>query len=298
MYSQESFLDETSFQDWDAAITPKVRGSWNLHQCLPQGLDFFVLLSSSMGIIGTKKLAGYNAGNTYQAALARHRRARGQAAVCIDLGGVLDEGYVAEKESEKGFFQRNKHLIPISMDHFHGLLRTYCLQPGTDKALAEADPEMIIGLSPPAHWSHKVGMVPFTMRQPFWGHMHHLPIRTPDGGALDVTLAADSGDRKRTLNEALRLVDMADCPLERAAEVVSEALGEQVSRLLGTGNKPLEHDTPLQQIGIDSLSAIDLRDWVRRAFDVEVPVFELLDGSCLRAIGRSILSKLRQEGGE
>lgn len=249
-----------------------------------------------MGIIGTKKLAGYNAGNTYQAALARHRQALGQAAVCIDLGGVLGEGYVAERESEKGFFQRNKYLIPISMDQFHALLGTYCLRPGTDRALAEADSEMTIGLSPPAHWSHKVGMVPFTMGQAFWGHMHHLPIRTPDGDAVDFTSVADSGDRKRVLQEAQVLAGESDCPLERAACAVSEALGEQVSRLLGTGDKPLEHDMPLQQIGIDSLSAIDLRDWIRRAFDIEVPVFELLDGSCLRAIGISIVSKLRGAG--
>jgi len=44
------------------AIRPKVQGSWNLHENLPKNLDFFVLLSSSAGIAGSRGQANYAAG--------------------------------------------------------------------------------------------------------------------------------------------------------------------------------------------------------------------------------------------
>lgn len=43
-------------------IRPKVHGSWNLHKYLPQDMDFFVLLSSSVGIAGSRGQGNYSAG--------------------------------------------------------------------------------------------------------------------------------------------------------------------------------------------------------------------------------------------
>ena len=79
----------------NAALRPKVQGSWNLHQ-LPKGMDFFVLLSSYAGIIGGLGQANYASGNTYQDALARHRVAHGEKAVALDLGIVESVGMVFE----------------------------------------------------------------------------------------------------------------------------------------------------------------------------------------------------------
>lgn len=119
-----------------------------------------------MGIIGTKKLAGYNAGNTYQAALARYRHSLGEHAVCVYLGGVTDQGYVAENSQlREVIFQRNKHILPVSMDEVYTILETCCLSTKAKlSSQAVQDPELIIGLNPPAYWKHKVDMVPFTMR--------------------------------------------------------------------------------------------------------------------------------------
>lgn len=82
------------FRGWKASIDPKVRASWNLHVELPKGLDFFVMISSIMGILGTRSLSAYNAGNTYQDALARMRVSQNERAVALDLGAVVDGGYL------------------------------------------------------------------------------------------------------------------------------------------------------------------------------------------------------------
>lgn len=41
-----------TLEDWNTSTDPKVRGTWNLHSLRPNGLDFFILFSSIVGIIG------------------------------------------------------------------------------------------------------------------------------------------------------------------------------------------------------------------------------------------------------
>lgn len=81
-----------TYQDWVSAIRPKMQGSWNLHELMPNDLDFFIFLSSSAGIIGARGQSNYNTGNAFQDALAHNRRSKGLAAVSLDLGPVLGAG--------------------------------------------------------------------------------------------------------------------------------------------------------------------------------------------------------------
>lgn len=74
------------------ATRPKMQGSWNLHEALPDDMAFFVFLSSSAGAIGARGQANYNSGNGFQDALAHHRRKKGMAAVSLDLGPILGAG--------------------------------------------------------------------------------------------------------------------------------------------------------------------------------------------------------------
>ena len=48
---------------WSKTIRCKVNASWNLHQLLPSDLDFFLLLSSIVGIYGSPGQANYAAAN-------------------------------------------------------------------------------------------------------------------------------------------------------------------------------------------------------------------------------------------
>lgn len=63
-------------------------------------LDFFVMLSSLVGVSGHMSQANYAAGNTFLDALARYRTARGLPGVSLDLGGVKSVGFVAESTDD------------------------------------------------------------------------------------------------------------------------------------------------------------------------------------------------------
>ena len=69
-----------SFDEWRLALQAKVQGTWNLHHALPN-LDFFIMLSSLLGVIGNPGQANYTAAGAFQDAFARHRIAKGLPAV-------------------------------------------------------------------------------------------------------------------------------------------------------------------------------------------------------------------------
>lgn len=55
-------FERMRYEDWCAAINPKLKVTSNLHNMLPRDLDFFLCISSSSGQIGAIAQGNYNAG--------------------------------------------------------------------------------------------------------------------------------------------------------------------------------------------------------------------------------------------
>jgi len=86
-----------SWDDWQAAILPKVPATWNIHEALKDSdLDFFVCFASGSGIIGQSGQANYAAGNTFNNVFVQYRHSLGMHASVLDIGVVEEIGYVSE----------------------------------------------------------------------------------------------------------------------------------------------------------------------------------------------------------
>jgi acyl transferase domain-containing protein/thioesterase domain-containing protein len=76
--------------DWrriERVMAPKVSGAWNLHLSTRElPLDFFVLFSSTASMFVSPGQANYAAANAFLDALAHHRRAAGLTAISINWG--------------------------------------------------------------------------------------------------------------------------------------------------------------------------------------------------------------------
>ncbi|ETS79029.1 hypothetical protein PFICI_08882 [Pestalotiopsis fici W106-1] len=76
------------------------------------------------------------------------------------------------------------------------------------------------------------------------------------------------------------------------AEVVAGALQEKLARALGVEIDEIDVGKGLADYGVDSLMAVELRNWIRRDFGVSVAVFEIMDGKAvIRDIGASVEAK-------
>jgi NADPH:quinone reductase-like Zn-dependent oxidoreductase/acyl carrier protein len=89
---------EMTWDRFDAVMRPKALGAWNLHQSTaPRALDFFVLFSSFAGLTGTRGAANYAAANVALDSLAHLRKHLGLAAMSLNWGAWADIGWAARR---------------------------------------------------------------------------------------------------------------------------------------------------------------------------------------------------------
>lgn len=95
-------LDDGSLLNLDMlrmnkVMAPKVNGTWNLHQAtLHLPLDFFVLFSSVVSVLGSPGQGNYAAASSCLDAFAYYRRNLGLPAISINWGPWADVGLAAE----------------------------------------------------------------------------------------------------------------------------------------------------------------------------------------------------------
>jgi myxalamid-type polyketide synthase MxaE and MxaD len=82
-----------------AVLAPKVAGAWLLHRLTRElELDHFVCFSSISSLLGSRRLAGYAAGNAFLDALAHHRIALGLPALSVNWGPWAEVGMTPPAE--------------------------------------------------------------------------------------------------------------------------------------------------------------------------------------------------------
>jgi myxalamid-type polyketide synthase MxaE and MxaD len=95
-------LDDASLLNLNAGrmktvMAPKVSGTWNLHRLTARNpLDFFVLYSSAVSVLGSPGQGNYAAASAYLDAMAQYRRSLGLPAISINWGPWADIGLAAE----------------------------------------------------------------------------------------------------------------------------------------------------------------------------------------------------------
>jgi KR domain/Phosphopantetheine attachment site len=276
-FLKDSLFEKMSFDDWKAALTPKVDGSRNLHQLLPKELDFFIMLSSIVGIHGSTGQANYAAGGTYQDALARHRVNLGQKAISLDLGWMASDGIIAESEALSKAFETSGVMMPIDASEYLALLDFYC-NPSRELACPLGSQTMV-GLATPAALRAKGTDVPALLERPTFRYMHQMDI--------DET-SATSGSGSAT-NYAAAFVGAAT--LAEAEEVVVEGLTQKLSKALSMPPENVDTSKPLHSYGVDSLLAVELRGWFAKELKSDVAIFEIMGGASFAAVAATVASK-------
>lgn len=281
---QDVLYQNMSWEDWQIAIDPKVKGSWNLHSLLPHGMDFFIMTSSITGITGQATQINYAAANTYQDALARHRVAHGEKAVSLDLGLLLTGGLLAQSPDLLERFTSTGLYTPVSEPEILALFDHFCDPELKMQSVSQA--QVIVGIKSPADVSAQGYDLLEAMRQPLWSQTHP-------------TVGRAAGDIHSVEDEitVCALLRKEESVME-AGTLVTDALAKRFSRMLSIPEGNLNFEEPLHANGADSLSAVDLRNWVMKTFAVDVSVFDILGDASMAAIGRMIALRWLEAQGQ
>ena len=261
------------FETFTKAIEPKVAGSWNLHKSLPKDLDFFILLSSVSGVAGYISQANYAAGNTYQDALARHRVTNGQKAVSLDLGVVDNVGYVAERPGMRESVKMHG-ILPLGDTELLALLDRYC-DPNLD-VLSPSTCQVVTGLDVPASMAARGQEPAYWMNKSQFTHLHQIRSTI----SLAMSTAEDAKDKILTSSRLAASESMTE-----AASIVSTSLTEKMSNALSMPLENIDMMRPPHSFGVDSLVALELRNWFAKEVGADVSVFEILGNESIRDLG-------------
>lgn len=274
--SQDGLFENMSFENFDAVLRPKVQGSWNLHCLLPKGLEFFILLSSTGGVFGSRGQSSYAAGNTYQDALARYRTANGEKAISLNLGLMLAVGFAAERQQITDSL-RSAGYEGIHEAEFLALLDHYC-----DPTLplpTPSDSQIVTGISTPASLKSKGVAEIFWMSKPLFQNRRQMDRMT--------VTASETSDS--TIDYQTILATATS--IAAAGDIVAQALVTKLSTALYVPEADIDIKAPIYAYGVDSLVAVEIRYWALKTFKAELAVFDILGSESIVALSLLTASK-------
>ncbi|GHD13533.1 hypothetical protein GCM10010334_71860 [Streptomyces finlayi] len=232
-------------------LRPKVDAAWNLHEAtrhLP--LEAFVLFSSAAGTLGNAGQANYAAANAYLDALARHRRVGGLPGTSLAWGpwtrsggGMTGELTAAEAER-----MARAGLPPLTPEQGLALF---------DTTVGGAEPAVLpVRLDLAALRAR--GEVPALLRGLIRGTVRR-------SAAADAT-GSGFADRLAALPQA-----------ERYDALFAEVHGQAASVLGHAGSSDVDPGRSFQELGLDSLSAIELRNRLGALTGTRLPATLVFD---------------------
>ncbi|MFI0740788.1 SDR family NAD(P)-dependent oxidoreductase [Streptomyces sp. NPDC021100] len=260
LHLEDGELTDLSDEHVRAVLAPKMAGTLILDQCT-RGKEVPLTVYSSLNAwIGNHHQANYAAANLYTEAFTRKRRHQGQPGMAIAWGAIGETGYVARRGLTAAVAMAG--LMPVSpdqacaaLDHLHAHNRDVA-------AYARCD------------WSGMTVLAPSVTRPRF---RSVVPPPLPGTGYR--------------LEELLTRLD--GVPPEEALQIMEEAFIALVADILQMPAEQIDPTKPLREYGMDSLMAMEVMSKVRKSFQYDVPVMEVLhsDGS-VRGISETLLSKL------
>lgn len=278
-----------TFDDWQTVTQPKVQGTQNLHEAVTSDLDFFILFGSCSGIAGQWGQVNYGAANTYLDAFVQYRHANGLPASVIDLGAVGDAGYVSQNQEVLAYMQSSSTYLLREREVLDAVaLAIQRSRPSKRESPASGyvdKSQVILGLLTTKPITDERTRVPWK-RDPRMSFYHNLHSATDTSS--DASLQKD--EVKAVLAQAASSPEILST--ESTQELIASALGSALFSFLLKSPEDMHLDRSLESIGVDSLVAMELRNWIRQKFAVEVTTLNIIHSTSLLSLAELISQAL------
>jgi acyl transferase domain-containing protein/NADPH:quinone reductase-like Zn-dependent oxidoreductase len=248
---------QQSWPRFARVLAPKVDGTFILHRgSLDAPLDFFVVFSSIASLFGSPGQSNYAAANAYLDALAQERRALGLPAVSINWGAWSEVGMGARTGAGKRLSEMG--IAEIAPDQGLDLM---------GRLLNPARPQMAVI---PADWQRFLAHGPVG-RQPLFKRLE---------SAKAVASTQTSAAAAVTWKE-----ELANVPPGNRNALLEARITVQAVKVLGLGSDgTVDARRPLQEMGLDSLMAIELRNALAQGAGEALPSTLLFDHPTIDAL--------------
>lgn len=222
-------------QEWprfETVFGPKVDGTWHLHELTrDHDLDHFVLFSSIASLFGSAGQSNHSAANRFMDALAAARRARGLPGLSINWGAWSDVGAAAATEDRSDRQGVDPMTPSLALD---ALLSTMTRGPANVAVTA---------MDWPAYFGRSDG-API----PAW--LADLAVDVAESGPAPTT---QSG-------MILDPADLLAAAPDTRRRMLLDFVAERVAHVLGSSSGAVSEHQPLNEMGLDSLMAVELRN--------------------------------------
>jgi acyl transferase domain-containing protein/acyl carrier protein len=268
----DGVLDSLDAERIARVMAPKAEAAWHLHE-LTKGMDLshFVLFSSVAGVLGSAAQANYAAASAFLDALAAQRHAEGLAATSLAWGALAVEsdllvGIEVKELAEK--IRLRLGLVPIAPERALALF---------DTAAASGEPV----LAPiEFDWTALRARAKDGSVAPLLRDLLRVALR-PEGerGSLVERLAQiPEGEREAVVLDLVR---------RHAAAVLGHASVDEV-----------EPGRAFQELGFDSLAAVELRNRLAAATGLRLQPTLVFDYPSATAIAGHLLAEASPGSGD
>jgi acyl transferase domain-containing protein len=243
------------------ALAGKALGAWNLHVLTREHpVELFLAVSSLAGVIGSPGQGAYAAANTFLDALALHRAAEGRPAVTVALGPVAGSGLALTSPGFERLATRG--VPPLDPAVAISLIAEAAASTHRQVVAAEFDFDE---LAP--HQLSRAARRLFAQLDE--------PDEESAGALWDEILALGSASERR--------------------HVMGRMLIEEASQILRVAPSELTAETPFQELGLDSLMAIELRGRLERTLDMRLSAALIYAHPTPEALTDALLERLERD---
>jgi malonyl CoA-acyl carrier protein transacylase len=252
---EDRLLVEHQWHLFAKVFAPKVSGAWNLHiltQNLP--LDFFVLFSSVAPLFGSAGLANYAAANAFLDALANYRRLLGLPGLSINWGPWSMVGMARDVGIKAEVKWATKGIKPIEPQQALSILENLLTQDAAQVGVMQLN------------WT--------TFLQQFSGSSYPSFVSEIAQQLQSFAIAQE----QQQVNFPHLLDQIKASSQEQSQSLLMSYLSQQIARALGITTSGLNVMQPLNQMGLDSLMVVELKNRLRTELEINIPITKFLDG--------------------
>ncbi|WTG05394.1 SDR family NAD(P)-dependent oxidoreductase (plasmid) [Streptomyces sp. NBC_01590] len=285
-------LAETGADDYAEVLRAKVDGATHLDALFGgpdsggspddgEGLDAFVLFSSIAGVWGSGGQAAYAAANAHLDALAEDRRSRGLTATSVSWGPWA-EGGMAEGEAAAHLNRRGlAAMSPVkALD-------------GLRRALAEGDTHVTVA---DVDWTRFAATYTALRPSALLGELADERVAADDRDAAGGTDADADADVPGQSELRTRLLGLSGAERDT---VLLDLVRRQVAAVLGHANTAkVSADRAFKELGFDSLTAVELRNGLRKETGLELATTLVFDCPSPKVLAEHLRSRLVGDGAE